>query len=95
MCQDKKGYMWFAADNGESMFDGKKFTNFTTEDGFTDNDVLSIAADSKGRVWVMPFNRTVCYFSTIDGISLYKNSGQIELITKTSDLKERSHKNCL
>jgi ligand-binding sensor domain-containing protein len=62
ICQDKKGYIWFATDNGLSRFDGKKFTNYTTEDGLSDNEVLSIDTDSKGRVWIMPFNKTLCYY---------------------------------
>src|SRR4026207_1901212 len=62
ICQDRKGYIWFATDNGVSRFDGKTFKNFTTEDGLTDNEVLSIADDSKGRVWMMPFNKTICYY---------------------------------
>jgi ligand-binding sensor domain-containing protein/two-component sensor histidine kinase len=62
MCQDKKGYLWFATDNGVSRFDGKRFKNFTTEDGLTDNDVIFISCDSKGRVWMMPFNKTVCFY---------------------------------
>src|SRR5690349_12817588 len=62
MCQGKKGYLWFATDNGVSMFDGKRFKNFTTEDGLTDNDVIYIASDSKGRVWMMPFNKTICFY---------------------------------
>jgi ligand-binding sensor domain-containing protein len=62
ICQDKKGYLWFATDNGVSMFDGKKFRNFTTENGLTDNDILFIEPDSKGRVWMSPFNKTICYY---------------------------------
>jgi ligand-binding sensor domain-containing protein/two-component sensor histidine kinase len=62
ICQDKKGYLWFATDNGVSRFDGKRFKNFTTEDGLTDNDVIYISCDSKGRVWMMPFNKTVCFY---------------------------------
>jgi ligand-binding sensor domain-containing protein len=116
MCQDKKGYMWFATNNGVSRFDGKKFTNFTTENGLTDNEVLYISADSKGRVWISPFDKTLCYYyegkihsakndstlknilfssygvtagenekgdiyiSTLNGIFLYKKSGQIKHI---------------
>jgi two-component sensor histidine kinase/uncharacterized pyridoxamine 5'-phosphate oxidase family protein len=62
ICQDRKGYIWFATDNGVSMFDGKQFKTFTTQDGLTDNDVLYIECDLKGRVWMMPFNKTVCYY---------------------------------
>lgn len=62
MAQDDQGYMWFATDNGVSMFDGKRFKNFTTQDGLTDNDVLFIEKDTRGRVWMMPYNKTVCYY---------------------------------
>src|SRR5436190_22007275 len=62
ICQDKKGYIWFATDNGLSKFDGKNFTNYTTEDGLTDNEVLLITSDSKERLWITPFNKTLCYY---------------------------------
>ncbi|HET9429943.1 MAG TPA: histidine kinase [Chitinophagaceae bacterium] len=62
MCQDKQGYLWFATDNGVSRFDGKTFKNFTTADGLPDNEVLFIQCDSKGRVWMMPFNKKICYY---------------------------------
>jgi hypothetical protein len=62
MYQDKKGYMWFATDNGVSRFDGITFKNFTTENGLTDNEVLFISGDSKDRIWMMPFNKTVSYY---------------------------------
>lgn len=54
--------MWFATDNGVSRFDGATFTNLTTENGLTDNEVLFISGDSKDRIWMMPFNKTVSYY---------------------------------
>ena len=60
--KDKKGYMWFATDNGVSRFDGKKFTNFTTADGLSDNEILAVMGDSEGRLWMMPFNNSLCYY---------------------------------
>ncbi len=78
ICQDKKGYIWFATDNGLSRFDGKKFTNYTTEDGLTDNEVLIITSDSKGRIWIMPFNKTLCYYY----------EGKIYVVKNDSTLKQ-------
>lgn len=54
--------MWFATDNGVSRFDGVTFKNFTTENGLTDNEVLFISGDSKDRIWMLPFNKTVSYY---------------------------------
>src|SRR5690349_18655452 len=60
--QDKEGFMWFATENGLSRFDGKNFKTFTTKDGLPDNEVLKLFVDSKGRVWIMPFKPSVCYY---------------------------------
>src|ERR1043165_26990 len=60
--QDKEGFMWFATENGLSRFDGKNFTTFTTKDGLPDNEILKLFVDSKGRLWIMPFRPSVCYY---------------------------------
>lgn len=60
--EDKKGYIWFATDNGVSRFDGKNFINFTTDDGLPDNEVLNVCCDTKNRVWCMTFNKSLGYF---------------------------------
>ena len=60
--QDKEGFMWFATDNGLSRFDGKNFKTFTTKDGLPDNEILKLFLDSKGRLWIMPFRPSVCYY---------------------------------
>ena len=60
--QDKEGFMWFATENGLSRFDGKNFKTFTTKDGLPDNEVLKLFVDSKGRVWIMPFKPSLCYY---------------------------------
>lgn len=59
--QDKKGYLWFATDNGVCRFDGKKFTTFTTDNGLPDNEVLSVYSDSHDKVWCMTFNKSLGY----------------------------------
>ena len=60
--QDKEGFMWFATETGLSRFDGVHFKNFTIEDGLPDNEILNFFCDSKGRLWMMPFRQTICYY---------------------------------
>src|SRR5689334_21441683 len=60
--QDKEGFMWFATENGLSRFDGKNFKTLTTKDGLPDNEIIKLFVDSKGRLWIMPFKPSVCYY---------------------------------
>jgi len=60
--QDKKGYIWFATDNGVSRFDGYKFTNFDISDGLVNNTVFDLYEDYKGRVWFIALSGNLCYF---------------------------------
>jgi hypothetical protein len=60
--QDKEGFIWFATETGVSRFDGTRFTNFTTDDGLPDNEIIQLFADSKGRVWIVPFKNELCYY---------------------------------
>ncbi|MBX9783537.1 MAG: hypothetical protein K2X48_09615 [Chitinophagaceae bacterium] len=60
LCQDKEGFMWFGTESGVSRFDGTNFKNFTASDGLPDNEILF--CDSKGRVWMAPFRKSICYY---------------------------------
>jgi len=52
ICQDNKGYLWFATDGGGvSKFDGIKFVNYNTIDGLANNSINVIMEDSKGNLW--------------------------------------------
>jgi ligand-binding sensor domain-containing protein/signal transduction histidine kinase len=62
MTQDKDGFMWFGTETGLSRFDGTHFKTFTQEDGLPDNEIIQLFADSKGRVWISPFKKTICYY---------------------------------
>lgn len=62
VAQDKDGYMFFATENGLSRFDGKEWKTFTVKDGLPDNEVLVIFGDSRGRVWLGTFNKSICYY---------------------------------
>jgi ligand-binding sensor domain-containing protein len=62
MAQDKDGFLWFGTEGGLSRFDGTHFKNFTREDGLPDNEIIQLFADSKGRIWMVPFKKSVCYY---------------------------------
>jgi ligand-binding sensor domain-containing protein len=56
------GFIWTGTETGVSRFDGTHFKNFTVADGLPDVEVLEIFADSKGRVWMAPFLKSVCFY---------------------------------
>jgi ligand-binding sensor domain-containing protein len=62
MVQDRDGFIWFGTEGGLTRFDGTHFKNFTKEDGLPDNEIIQLFADSKGRIWIAPFKKSVCYY---------------------------------
>jgi len=60
--QDKDGFLWMGTETGVSRFDGTQFRNFTISDGLPDIEVLQMFGDSRGRVWMAPFKKSVCYY---------------------------------
>ena len=60
--QDKDGFIWFGTDVGVTRFDGKNFANFTLAVGLSDNEILLVKQDSKGRIWFLGLNGTVSYY---------------------------------
>ena len=62
IAQDKEGFIWIGTETGLSRFDGTHFKNFTMADGLPDVEILQIFCDSKGRVWMAPFSKSVCYY---------------------------------
>jgi hypothetical protein len=60
---DKRGFLWIATETGLARFDGKKFRNYSTIDGLTDNEVTDLFLDSLGTIWAIPFRRTPCYYN--------------------------------
>jgi signal transduction histidine kinase/DNA-binding NarL/FixJ family response regulator len=53
--------MWFGTLSGVSRYDGKRFINFTTQDGLADSNVRAIYRDPDGVMW----------FGTDNGVSRY------------------------
>ena len=60
--QDKDGFIWVGTETGVSRFDGTHFRNYTTIDGLPDVEILEMFSDSKGRVWMAPFQKSICYY---------------------------------
>ena len=60
--QDKDGFIWVGTETGVSRFDGTHFRNFSTADGLPDIEVLIMFTDSRNRVWMAPFRKSVCYY---------------------------------
>jgi ligand-binding sensor domain-containing protein len=60
--QDKQKFLWFGTETGVSRFDGTNFKNYTTNEGLPDNEILEIYGDDEGRVWFVPFKKTICYY---------------------------------
>ena len=60
--QDKHGNIWFGT-TGEGVYryDGKEFTQFTVQDGLSNNKVWSILEDKLGNIW----------FGTDDGVTRF------------------------
>src|SRR5882672_5708731 len=50
--QDSRGFLWMAAGDGISRFDGYKFTNYTTNDGLADRRVNDLLETSSGVYWI-------------------------------------------
>ncbi len=84
LAQDKDGFLWASTETGVSRFDGTHFRNFTAADGLPDIEVLELFSDSRGRVWMAPFRKSVCYYyrgrihnqdndSMLSGIHLKRN----------------------
>ncbi len=62
MAEDQDGNLWFGMDGeGVRKFDGESFTTYTTKDGLASNNVRSVYADRRGRIW----------FGTAKGVSCY------------------------
>ncbi|MFN0030806.1 MAG: sensor histidine kinase [Flavobacteriales bacterium] len=67
--QDKHGFIWLCTDGGVSVYDGKTFRNFSSENGAPDNTVLGLFEADNDIMW----------FRTLAGNIFYINLNTFEL----------------
>lgn len=84
--QDNDGFIWFATETGLSRFDGKRFRNFTSNDGLPNNEVFLTFADSKNRIWIATFKNAVCYYYQGTIYNQY-NDSVLRKITRNDHIK--------
>ncbi|MDE6521476.1 MAG: helix-turn-helix domain-containing protein [Muribaculaceae bacterium] len=78
-CQDKDGFLWIATNRGLIRFDGNSYDLYRHDDAvagsLSDNRVLNVLCDSKGRIWA----------GTANGLNLYlPESDSFQVITLPS-----------
>jgi signal transduction histidine kinase len=81
--QDKKGFMWFATDNGVVRYDGYQMEVFQSKEGLTDQVVFGFVEDAKGRVWFRTFSGRISYYFN-KTISPYRYNDSLEVLCKNS-----------
>ena len=54
MYQDGRGLLYIATYGGLSVYDGSRFTNYTTENGLTTNNLNDIIEMGEDSLWVVP-----------------------------------------
>jgi len=69
--QAEDNTLWFTTFYGFTQFDGTNFTTYTEEDGLISNHTLNVFEDSKGRIWISPWNQK--------GINIIENGEVISL----------------
>lgn len=93
--QDIDGFIWFATDFGVSRFDGKRFRNFTTDDGLPDNEIMDVSIDSMNRVWTVCFNGKISYLQkgkvfTENNTPLIKRLNELGVLTSVNSYPDKS-----
>src|SRR5689334_11675985 len=71
--QDKKGFIWFATDNGVVRFDGAEMTKYHVKQGLVDPVVFGFHEDAKGRIWFRSFSGKLAYYHN-DSVSAYPHN---------------------
>jgi signal transduction histidine kinase/ligand-binding sensor domain-containing protein len=52
ICQDSRGRIFFSTLNGLSMYDGARFTNYTTEDGLSSDIINCVMEMGNDSIWI-------------------------------------------
>ncbi|MDQ8005740.1 MAG: histidine kinase [Pedobacter sp.] len=73
--QDKKGFMWFATDDGLNRYDGAKYSSYYS-DGQTSRAGSKIEEDKYGRIW----------YSNFDGYLYYVQQGKLHKLNQAKPI---------
>jgi len=79
IAQDKKGFLWFATQDGLNRYDGYNFNVFRADisnpNSITNSDLRYIFQDNQGKIWVGTWGGGLsCYDPVTNKFSRYKNS---------------------
>lgn len=73
-CMDRDGFLWIATDGGLFRFDGSNYDIYRHDDNtpnsISDNRVLNLLCDSKGRLWAATANGLNLYDPLTDSFSV-------------------------
>jgi len=85
--QDKKGFIWFATDNGVIRFDGGDFEVINTQQGLSDPVVFGFQEDAMGKIWFRTFTGKLSYYQN-GKVHKYKYNDSIVQISGTSIISD-------
>ncbi len=97
---DNNGIVWLGSfGNGIFSFDGKKFTQYTTEDGISSNQIYSLIFDNEGYLWaghLKGLDRIAVEDNTIKEVRLFsKEQGFIGVETALNAIAQLSDERIL
>jgi ligand-binding sensor domain-containing protein len=89
---DSKGHVWFGTwGAGLARFDGKRWKNFTTQDGLSGNIVNSLAMDRDGVLWIGT-DRGVSRYDQNGFVNYHKDTGLFSDTVYAIVIDEENHK---
>lgn len=71
LIEDRNGKIWIGTDEGLSIFENGRFTNFTTENGLPYNTIRGITEMYNGHVWVGTDKEGIVVFEDEEPIQYY------------------------
>ena len=77
MTQDNAGNLWLGTDDGLTKYDGKFFSHYTTDQGLSNNLILSVCIDIKENLWIGSFGGGVIRY---DGLNMCKFTDSTGLV---------------